>query len=314
MKIVVALGGNALQSNPKDKSSEGQLKTCKETAKALVDIIEEGHEVAIVHGNGPQVGQIVATVEDAMKVNDNNVLFPFDVCGSFTQGYIGYHLQNSLKEEFIKRDIKKNVSTIVTQVVVDKEDKGFKNPTKPIGSFYTKEVAQRMEIEHGYVMKEDAGRGYRRVVASPKPIDIIEKDVIKNLFNNKDIVISCGGGGIPVIREEEKVNGVAAVIDKDFAAEKLAEILDADCLLVLTGVDKVCINYNKSNERKLETISLNEVNKYIKEGQFAPGSMLPKVEACKKFVEFKDGKSAIIASLFNGKKALNELAGTKIVR
>lgn len=313
MKIVLALGGNALQSDPKDKSCEAQLKTCRETAISIVDLIEEGHRVSIVHGNGPQVGQIVAAVEAAQKFDEDNVLFPFDVCGSFSQGYIGYHLQNAIGEELRRRSIDKSVGTIVTQVVVDKEDEGFKNPTKPIGSFYTKEEAEKLEKEHGYTMKEDAGRGYRRVVASPKPIDVIEKDLIKQLVDMGNVVISCGGGGIPVIRQGEIVKGVAAVIDKDFAAEKLAEILDADVLLILTGVDRVCVNYNKPNQKELAQISLDEVNDYIAQGQFAPGSMLPKVEACKKFIMNNKDKTAIIASLSKAKEALKGISGTKIV-
>lgn len=314
MKIVLALGGNALQSNPKDKTSKAQLETCKETAEAIIDLVEAGHDIAIVHGNGPQVGQIVATVEDALKQNKTNVLFPFDVCGSFTQGYIGYHLQNAIKEELNKRNIKKNIATVVTQVVVDENDPGFKNPTKPIGSFYSKEESEILVKTEGYVMKEDAGRGYRRVVPSPKPVDIVEKEIVRELFNNGNMVISCGGGGIPVVRNGLELKGVAAVIDKDFAAEKLAEILDADCLLILTAVDRVCVNYNKPDAKELISMSLNEVDKYIAEGQFAPGSMLPKVEACKKFVAFDDSKTSVIASLFKAKDALEGLSGTKILK
>lgn len=314
MRIVLALGGNALQSDTKDKSAESQLKTCKATAKSIVDLIEAGHEVAIVHGNGPQVGQIVASIETAHKNSPENVLFPFDVCGAFSQGYIGYHLQNAIKEELNKRDIEKAVDTVITQVLVDKDDAGFQNPTKPIGSFYSKEEAEKLQQEKGYVMKEDAGRGYRRVVASPKPIDVIEKDVIKKMVEDDFVVIACGGGGIPVIKEEKEIKGVSAVIDKDFAAEKLAEILDADMLLILTAVDRVCINFNKPEEKKLATMNLEEVNRYIGEKQFAPGSMLPKVEACKKFVEFNKEKIAIIASLEKATEALRGESGTKIVR
>lgn len=313
MKIVLALGGNALQSDPKDKSTDAQLKTCKETAKSIVDLIEEGHIISVVHGNGPQVGQIVAAIEAAQKFDEGNVLFPFDVCGSFSQGYIGYHLQNAIGEELRNRNINKNVGTIVTQVVVDKNDEGFQNPTKPIGSFYTKQEAEKLEKEHGYIMKEDAGRGYRRVVASPKPIDVIEKNLIKELVDMGNVVISCGGGGIPVIREGGIVKGVAAVIDKDFAAEKLAEILDADVLLVLTGVDRVCVNFNKPDQKELKQITLSELNDYIDQGQFAPGSMLPKVEACKKFIMNNKDKTAIIASLSKAKEALKGISGTKIV-
>ncbi|MBU3189116.1 carbamate kinase [Clostridium bowmanii] len=313
MKIVLALGGNALQSDPKDKSSDAQLKTCKSTAKSIVDLIEEGHRISIVHGNGPQVGQIVAAIEGAQKFDEGNVLFPFDVCGAFSQGYIGYHLQNAIGEELRSRNIDKTVGTIVTQVVVDKDDEGFQNPTKPIGSFYTKEEAEKLQAQQGYIMREDAGRGYRRVVASPKPIDVIEKNLIKELVDMGNVVISCGGGGIPVIRQDGIVKGVAAVIDKDFAAEKLAEILDADVLLILTGVDRVCVNYNKPDQKELTQITIDELNSYITEGQFAPGSMLPKVEACKKFIMNNKDKTAIIASLSKAKEALKGLSGTKIV-
>jgi carbamate kinase len=313
MRIVLALGGNALQADPKNASAEAQLRTCKDTARSIVDLIEEGHTVAIVHGNGPQVGQILSSVEAGHKTNKSNVLFPFDVCGAFSQGYIGYHLQNAVAGELKKRNINKNVGTVVTQVVVDKNDGGFQNPTKPIGSFYTKEEAEALAEEEGYVMKEDAGRGYRRVVASPKPIDVIEKNIIKELVEGGTVAISCGGGGIPVILEEGQVKGVPAVIDKDFAAEKLAEILDADALVILTAVDRVAVNFNKSDQKNLEIITLKELDKYIEEKQFAPGSMLPKVEACKKFVQYNNDKIAIIASLSKAREALRGTSGTKIV-
>ena len=314
MKIVLALGGNALQADPKDKSAEGQLKTCKETAKSVVDLIEAGHQVSIVHGNGPQVGQILASLEAAYQADNNNTLFPFDVVGAFSQGYIGYHLQNSILEELKNRNIQKSVGTMVTQVVVDKDDNGFKNPTKPIGSFYSKEEAEKLEKDKGYVMKEDAGRGYRRVVASPKPLDIVEKNIIEKMVSDGFVVVACGGGGIPVIKEGNDLVGVPAVIDKDFAAEKLAEILDADVLLILTAVDRVCVNFNKPNQKALEEINLEEVDKYIEEGQFAPGSMLPKVEACKKFVKSGENRAAIIASLSRANDALVGKSGTKIVK
>lgn len=315
MKIVIALGGNALQANPKDLTSEAQLFTSRETAKSLVDLIEEGYTVAIVHGNGPQVGQIINTQETANKASDSHIpVMPFDVCGAFSQGYIGYHLQKSIEEELKRRGIKKPVGTVITQMLVDKEDSGFKNPTKPIGSFYSKEEAEKLMKEKGYIMKEDAGRGWRRVVASPKPIDIVEKEIIHNMISSGMITISCGGGGIPVVYEEDKIEGIAAVIDKDFAAEKLAEVIDADILLILTAVDKVCVNYNKPNQKEISTISIDELNGYIEEGQFAPGSMLPKVEASKKFVQFDKNKIAIIASLSKAMEALNETSGTRIVR
>lgn len=314
MKIVLALGGNALQKDSKDKSAEGQLQACRETAVSVADLIEDGHEVSIVHGNGPQVGQILASIELAHQVDNKNPLFPFDVVDAFSEGYIGYHLQNTIREELLKRGIKKSVDTITTQVIVDKNDPGFKNPTKPIGSFYSKEEAEKLEKDKGYTMKEDAGRGYRRVVASPKPVDIVEKEAIRTMVNNGFIVIACGGGGIPVVEEGNSLIGVPAVIDKDFAAEKLAEILNADALLILTAVDRVCINFNKPNQEALKEINLEKVDRYIEEGQFAPGSMLPKVEACKKFVLSGDDKMAIIASLSNAKDALRGEAGTKIVK
>ncbi|ELC8443780.1 carbamate kinase [Clostridium perfringens] len=314
MKIVLALGGNALQKDSKDKSAEGQLQACRQTAVSVADLIEDGHEVSIVHGNGPQVGQILASIELAHQVDNGNPLFPFDVVDAFSEGYIGYHLQNTIREELLKRGIKKSVDTITTQVIVDKNDPGFKNPTKPIGSFYSKEEAEKLEKDKGYTMKEDAGRGYRRVVASPKPVDIVEKEAIKTMVDNGFIVIACGGGGIPVIEEGNSLIGVPAVIDKDFAAEKLAEILDADALLILTAVDRVCINFNKPNQEALKEINLEKVDRYIEEGQFAPGSMLPKVEACKKFVLSGDDKMAIIASLSNAKAALRGESGTKIIK
>ena len=277
MKIVLALGGNALQKDSKDKSAEGQLETCRQTAVSVADLIEDGHEVSIVHGNGPQVGQILASIELAHQVDNGNPLFPFDVVGAFSEGYIGYHLQNTIREELLKRGIEKS------------KDKG-------------------------YTMKEDAGRGYRRVVASPKPVDIVEKEAIKTMVDSGFIVIACGGGGIPVVEDGDRLEGVPAVIDKDFAAEKLAEILDADALLILTAVDRVCVNFNKPDQKALKEINLEEVDKYIEEGQFAPGSMLPKVEACKKFVLSGDKKVAIIASLTNAKAALRGESGTKIVK
>lgn len=314
MKIVLALGGNALQKDSKDKSAEGQLQACRQTAVSVADLIEDGHEVSIVHGNGPQVGQILASIELAHQVDNGNPLFPFDVVDAFSEGYIGYHLQNTIREELLKRGIKKSVDTITTQVIVDKNDPGFKNPTKPIGSFYSKEEAEKLEKDKGYTMKEDAGRGYRRVVASPKPVDIVEKEAIKTMVDNGFVVIACGGGGIPVVEDGNSLIGVPAVIDKDFAAEKLAEILDADALLILTAVDRVCINFNKPNQEALKEINLEKVDRYIEEEQFAPGSMLPKVEACKKFVLSGEDKMAIIASLSNAKAALRGESGTKIIK
>jgi len=313
MKIVLALGGNALLSDSKDVTSEAQLRTSKISAKIIVDLIEEGHTISIVHGNGPQVGQILNSIEAAHKMDRANILFPFDVVGAFSQGYIGYHLQNAISEELKTRNIDKSVGTIVTQIIVDKQDEAFKNPTKPIGVFYSQEEADLLTKEKGYIMKEDSGRGYRRVVPSPKPMDIVEKGLIKSLVATGNVVISCGGGGIPVILENGMIIGIPAVIDKDLAAEKLAEILEVDMLLILTGVDKISINFNKPNEKKLDLVNIDEINRYIEEGHFAPGSMLPKIIACKEFVESGVNRVSIITSLSKAMEALRGKAGTKIV-
>jgi len=313
MKIVLALGGNALLSDSKDMSSEAQLKKSKESAKIIVDLIEAGHTISIVHGNGPQIGQILNSIEIAHKMDRANILFPFDVVGAFSQGYIGYYLQNAISEELKNRKIDKSVGTIVTQIIVDKEDEAFKNPLKPIGVFYSKEEAEVLTKEKGYTMKEDSGRGYRRVVPSPKPLDIVEKGLIKSLVATGNVVISCGGGGIPVILENGMIKGIPAVIDKDLAAEKLAEVLEADMLLILTGVDKISINFNKPNERKLDCVNVEELNRYIEEGHFAPGSMLPKILACKEFVSGGLNRVSIITSLSKAKEALIGNSGTKIV-
>lgn len=309
MKIVLALGGNALQSDPKNSSADSQIETCRKTAKSIVDLIEMGHRIVIVHGNGPQVGQIISSVGS----EKSSEIFPFDACSAFSQGYIGYHLQATLEAELKKRNIEIPVGTVITQTLVDKNDAAMKNPTKPIGSFYTIEEAKELQKEKGYIMKEDAGRGYRRVVPSPKPIDILEKDIIKKLFNSGSIVICCGGGGIPVVMENGNIKGIPAVIDKDLAAEKLAEIVDADALLILTSVDKVYINYNKPDQRSIDCASLSDIKKYMKDGQFAEGSMLPKIKACKSFIENNKNKIAIIASLDKAQEALEGKSGTRIV-
>lgn len=307
-RIVVALGGNALQENPKDISAEAQLATAKETSKSIVDLIEEGHEITIVHGNGPQVGQLISVYEQSKDVPT----MPFPECGAMSQGYIGYHLQQAIGEELNKRNMKKQVISIITQVVVDKDDIGFKNPTKPVGSFFTEEEARILE-EKGYVMKEDAGRGYRRVVPSPEPIDIVESDIIKNLVDSGIIVITAGGGGVPVVlKEDRSLEGVAAVIDKDLAGALVGEILDADMLIILTAVEKIYLDFNKPSERGLDKLSIAEVEKYIEEGHFAPGSMLPKVKAAAKFVSGKKGRIALITSLEKAKDAIEGKTGTII--
>lgn len=312
-KIVVALGGNALQENPKDKSAEAQLLTCYKTAKSIVDLVEVGNEIIVTHGNGPQIGQIIATYENAELVDKSIGLMPFPECGAMSQGYIGYHLQQALRKELKERGLNNQAVTVITQVVVDKEDAAFKNPTKPIGSFFKQEQAETMMSETGYIMKEDAGRGWRRVVASPLPKAIVEEEVIKTLVRAGHIVITVGGGGIPVIEKNDgNLEGVAAVIDKDFASEKIAEIIDADILLILTAVEKVAINFNKENQKNILEMDIKDAYKYIKEGQFAPGSMLPKIKAAVMFAESKKGRKTIITSLEKVKEALHGKTGTII--
>ncbi|MBU3153341.1 carbamate kinase [Clostridium estertheticum] len=314
-RIVIALGGNALQANPKDTTAEAQLITAKQTSETIVDLIEEGHEVIIAHGNGPQVGQLVATYEAAASINANSPVMPFPECGAMSQGYIGYHLQQSIRAEMRKRGINKEVATVITQVIVDANDPGFKNPTKPVGSFFTQEQANKLMTEKGYTMKEDSNRGWRRVVASPLPIDIVEKPIIKTLVDAGHIVITVGGGGIPVIDTGNgNLKGVPAVIDKDFASCKIAELINADLLVVLTAVEQVAINFGKPNQKNLSKITVEEAKTYMKEGQFAPGSMLPKIKAALIFVEAKEGRKAIITSLEKAKDAIREVAGTIITK
>ncbi|MBR3184272.1 MAG: carbamate kinase [Firmicutes bacterium] len=308
-KIVVALGGNALQSGKAEPTAEAQLKVVKNTCERIADISDMGYEVAVVHGNGPQVGRILLASETAKDVTP---AMPFDVCGAMSQGYIGYHLQQALKYALNKRNRNIPVATIATQMVVEKDDPGFKNPTKPIGPFYTEEEAKALQEEKGYTMKEDAGRGWRRVVASPIPRKIVEIESVKQLWDST-IVITCGGGGIPVIENwDGSLEGVAAVIDKDFAAELLAEQVDADVLMILTEVEKVAINFNKPDQQNLSHMSLKEAAQYCDEGQFAPGSMLPKVQACMKFVRAYPNKKAIITSLDKAIEALEGKTGTVI--
>ncbi|MGP1570357.1 MAG: carbamate kinase [Eubacteriales bacterium] len=308
-KIVVALGGNALQSGNGGATAEAQLEVVKKTSEYLAEISSRGYEMAVVHGNGPQVGRILQAYEAAKDVT---AVMPFDVCGAMSQGYIGYHIQQCLRYALAKKGKNTPVVTLATQMVVDTEDPGFKNPTKPIGQFYSEEEANKLTQEKGYVMKEDAGRGFRRVVASPIPQRIVEIDSVRKLWDTT-VVVACGGGGIPVIEKAGgELEGVAAVIDKDFAAELLAEEVDADCLMILTEVEKVAINFNKPDQKNLDTMTLEEADEYIKEGQFAPGSMLPKVQAAMKFVQNNPGKKAIITSLDKAVDALEGKTGTVI--
>ena len=308
-KIVVALGGNALQSGNGPATAEAQLEVVKNTCERIAEIVESGYEVGVVHGNGPQVGRILLASETAKDVTP---AMPFDVCGAMSQGYIGYHLQQALKFALKKRNIEKPVVTLATQVVVDAKDPGFVNPTKPIGPFYGEEEAKAIAEEKGYTMKEDAGRGWRRVVASPIPQKIVEIDSVKALWDST-IVITCGGGGIPVIEKEDgSLEGVAAVIDKDFAAELLAEMMEVDTLMILTEVEKVAINFNKPDQQNLDHMTLAEAEKHCEDGQFAPGSMLPKVKAAMKFVTAFPEKKAIITSLDKAIDALNGKTGTVV--
>jgi len=308
-KVVIALGGNALQAAGKPATADAQLEVIKETSCYIADLIEEGYEVVIAHGNGPQVGRIVIQNETADHVTPG---MPFDVCGSMSQGMIGYHIQQALGVELRKRGINRPVVSLVTQVVVDHNDPGFKNPTKPIGPFYSKDESDKLVNEKGYVMVEDSGRGYRRVVASPQPLKIVEIDSVKSLVEAENIVITVGGGGIPVIENGKELQGVPAVIDKDLASEKLAEDLDVEMLVILTAVDRISINFGKENQQDLDHITVTEAYKYIEEGHFAPGSMLPKVKAAIKFAESKKGRKAIVASLQKAKQALNGESGTII--
>ncbi len=302
-KYVVSLGGNALGNN-----SEEQKQALIKVAEAISDLIISGHEVAIVHGNGPQVGMINLAFETSKETPN----MPFPECGAMSEGYIGYHIQNALYNCLKQKGINKTVCTVISQVLVDPNDPLFQNPSKPIGSFYSKEEADRIAKEKGYIMKEDAGRGYRRVVPSPLPIDIIEKESIKALLNNGQVVICAGGGGIPVIQKDNKLEGVAAVIDKDYASAKLADLIDADYLVILTAVDNVYINYKKENEKKLTNVNKDELEKYLQEGHFAKGSMYPKVQASLNFVKSGPNKIAVIASLDNAKEAFKLKAGTII--
>lgn len=309
-KLVIALGGNALQEAGKPATAQAQLEVVEKTSEYIADIVERGYEVIVAHGNGPQVGRIVIQNEVASA---STPAMPFDVCGAMSQGMIGYHIQQGLSKVLRHRGINKNVVTIVTQVVVDKDDPKFKAPSKPIGPFYTEEEAKAIAAEKGYTMKEDAGRGWRRVAASPLPVEIVELDAVKTLNDAGFVVVTVGGGGIPVVRNEAgDLEGVAAVIDKDLASEKLARDMDADALVILTAVEKVSINFKKPDQKDLDRMSAAEAKQYIKEGHFAPGSMLPKIEAALNFVESKPGRIAIITSLDKAVDAIEGRAGTTI--
>lgn len=302
-KIVIALGGNALQSKDSEPTAEAQLSVIRQTCKCIADIRQQGYDITLVHGNGPQIGRIILASEVAKDVVPP---MPFDVCGAMSQGYIGYHLQQSLRYALSQRGCKTEVVTLATQVLVARDDPAFLAPSKPIGPFYRQSEAEVLTREKGYIMREDAGRGWRRVVGSPLPRRIVEIDAIKKMADIA-IVITCGGGGIPVVENAEgALEGIAAVIDKDFAAELLAEELNADLLLILTEVEKVAVYFNTPQQRNLSRLTSALANRYIDEGHFSPGSMLPKVQAALKFVRRYPERRAIITSL---DKALLALAG-----
>lgn len=309
-RIVVALGGNALGNTP-----EEQLELVRHTAKTIVDLAQDGYEVIVGHGNGPQVGMINLAMEFSCTKGGNTPYMPFPECGAMSQGYIGYHLQQAIQQELKARRVDKQCASIITQVVVDANDPGFAKPTKPVGSFYTKEEADKIAAEKGFTFVEDAGRGYRRVVPSPIPQRIVELKVVEQLVKAGDIVITVGGGGIPVVETEHGLKGVAAVIDKDRSSALLAQSIGADMLIILTAVDRVCINYNKPDQKELPTMTLEEAEKYIEEKQFAPGSMLPKVQSCMEFVKNNThGGTALITSLQKAKVALQGETGTIITK
>lgn len=306
-KIVVALGGNALGKTPKE-----QRALVKNTAKPIVDLIQSGHEVVLAHGNGPQVGMINLAMETSATSGAGTPEMPFPECGSMSQGYIGYHLQNAIREELRNRGMETPVATVVTQVLVDADDPAFENPSKPIGSFYSEAEAKKLAAEKGYDIVEDAGRGYRRVVPSPKPIDVVEIETVKTLVEAENVVITVGGGGIPVVKDGNALTGVPAVIDKDFASAKVAELLDADYLIILTAVEKVAINFGQPDEKWLDKMDIETAEEYIEAGHFAPGSMLPKVEACMAFAKSKKGRKALITSLEKAEEGIEGKTGTLI--
>lgn len=306
-RIVVALGGNALGENP-----ERQLIQVKAAAEIMSDLVEAGHELIIGHGNGPQVGIISSAMDYAASTGPRTPYMPFAECGAMSQGFIGYHLQQALQQSLLRRGITKTVVCAVTQVQVDQNDPAFSNPQKPIGNFYSREEAGRISREKGFTFVEDAGRGYRRVVPSPAPVRIVELRAIRKMIQSGLIVIAAGGGGIPVVEDERGLHGVDAVIDKDRSCACLGIALKADLLLILTAVDQVCINFNKPDQRAIDRLTPGEARAYMEQGQFAKGSMYPKVEACVEFVEALPGRTAIITSLERAKEALKGQTGTRI--
>ena len=308
-RIVVALGGNALGKNLPE-----QMQAVQVTSKAIVDLIEQGNEVVVVHGNGPQVGMIANAMTELTRSDPEKYIpCPLSVCGAMSQGYIGYDLQNALREEMERRGIDKGVATVLTQVEVDPADPAFENPTKPIGSFMSKEEAESLKESRGYDFVEDSGRGYRRVVASPRPKRIVELDTISSLVAANHVVIACGGGGIPVEPTgNHHLKGAAAVIDKDFAAELLAESLDADYLVILTAVEKVAVRFGKPDEEWLDSLTPERAHELADAGEFGKGSMEPKVLAAATFAEGKPGRSALITLLEKARDGIDGKTGTTI--
>lgn len=305
-KIVLALGGNALGCD-----LAGQMQALQQTAQTIAELVAQGHQVVITHGNGPQVGMITLAFEAAARTEAHTPMLPMSVCVALSQGYIGYDLQNTLREALLARNLDIPVATVITQVEVAAGDAAFSQPDKPIGSFFSEAEAQAL-IRQGYTMKEDAGRGYRRVVASPKPVDIIEKETVKALMAAGQVVITCGGGGIPVVREGQHLRGVSAVIDKDWASATLSAMIDADMLIILTAVEKVALHFGKANQQLLDTLSVRDAERFIAEGHFAAGSMLPKVEAAVAFARSRPGRQALITELRQAKAGIEGKTGTLI--
>lgn len=305
--LVIALGGNAIKSAKEKGTNEEQFNNVRQTTGRLAKLVEQGYRLVITHGNGPQVGSILLQHEAA---KDLVPPLPMDVCGAESQGQIGYMIQQTFINHFKKMGIKKSVATVVTQVEVDAQDKAFKQPTKPVGPFYDKKGGEELK-KKGCTVIEDSGRGYRRVVPSPIPKHIIEIEAVRCLTNNGVIVVASGGGGIPVIKKNNKYVGVEAVIDKDFAGELLAEEIKADVFIILTDVEKIALNYNKSNQKDLDKMTVAEAQKYFDQGHFAPGSMGPKVKSAIKFIKF-GGKKVIITHPFKVLEAIEGKTGTVV--
>ena len=304
--IVIALGGNALGDNLAE-----QMAAVKSTARSIVDLIEQGHRVVVTHGNGPQVGMIDTAFEAAAMTEAHTPHLPMSVCVALSQGYIGYDLQNTLREELLNRGLQVPVATLITQVIVDENDPAFQDPSKPIGSHFSQAEAEVM-VRNGYVMKEDAGRGWRRVVASPKPLDVVEKETVRAMLQAGQVAIAVGGGGIPVVRQGHHLKGASAVVDKDLASAKLAELIDADLLIILTAVERVALNFGQADQRWLDRLSVDEARGYIREGHFAKGSMLPKVQAAVDFAASRPGRTTLITLLAKAQEGIEGRTGTRI--